>query len=70
MGKVQEFKAVVGEFPVIVGAGVTLDTIQETFRLSDGAIVGSWFKEGHRDTGDVKEEYVSRIFASGVCQSV
>jgi hypothetical protein len=60
-GKVQEFKAVLGDFPVIVGAGVTLDTIQETFRLSDGAIVGSWFKDGHRDTGNVNEEYVCQM---------
>ena len=59
--KVQEFKAVLGDFPVIVGAGVTLDTIQETFRLSDGAIVGSWFKVGHRDTGNVNEEYVKML---------
>ena len=66
MGKVQEFKAVLGDFPVIVGAGVTLDTIQETFRLSDGAIVGSWFKEGHRDTGDVKEEYVCQMMEKGM----
>ena len=61
MGKVQEFKAILGDFPVIVGAGVTLDTIQDTFRLSDGAIVGSWFKDGHCDTGDVNEDYVSQM---------
>lgn len=59
--KVQEFKAVLGDFPVIVGAGVTLDTIQETFRLGDGAIVGSWFKDGHHDFGNVNEEYVKQI---------
>lgn len=57
-GKVEEFKAVVKEFPVIVGAGVTLDSVKDTFRLGDGAIVGSWFKEGHRDTGNVDDEYV------------
>ena len=60
-GKVQEFKAVLGDFPVIVGAGVTLDTIQETFQQSDGAIVGSWFKDGHQDTGNVNEQFVSQM---------
>ncbi len=60
-GKVEEFKAVVKDFPVIVGAGITLDSAQETFRLGDGAIVGSWFKDGHRDTGNVREEYVERM---------
>ena len=60
-GKVNEFKAVLGDFPVIVGAGVTLDTIKDTFRLSDGAIIGSWFKDGHRDTGNVNEKYVCQM---------
>lgn len=56
--KIERFKEVLNDFPVIVGAGVTLDTIEETFRLSDGAIVGSWFKEGHVDIGNVNEDYV------------
>lgn len=59
--KVNEFKAIVKDFPVIVGAGITSSTIQKTFRLGDGAIIGSWLKEGHSDTGNVKEEYVSQI---------
>lgn len=61
MGKLEEFKSVLGDFPVIVGAGVTLDTVQETFRLGDGAIVGSWFKERHLDCFNVNEEYVRQI---------
>ena len=59
--KIKGFKGVVNDFPVIVGAGVTLDTIEETFRLADGAIVGSWFKDGHVDTGHVNEEYVRQM---------
>ena len=46
-GKVEEFKTVVKDFPVVVGAGVTLDTVAETFKKADGAIVGSWIKVGH-----------------------
>lgn len=61
MGKLEEFKSVLGDFPVIVGAGVTLDTVQETFRLGDGAIVGSWFKEGHSDCFNVNEDYVKQM---------
>ena len=59
--KIEGFKEVVNDFPVIVGAGVTLDTIEETFRMADGAIVGSWFKDGHVDTGHVNEEYVRQM---------
>lgn len=59
--KVREFKSVLNDFPVIVGAGVTIDTIGETFDLADGAIVGSWFKERHRDCFNVNEEYVKQM---------
>lgn len=59
--KVSEFKSVVGDFPVIVGAGVTLDTAKETFEKADGAIIGSWFKDGHRDVNNVNEEYVREL---------
>lgn len=59
--KVREFKSVLNDFPVIVGAGVTIDTIGETYRVADGAIVGSWFKEKHRDYFNVNEEYVKQM---------
>lgn len=59
--KVREFKSVLNDLPVIVGAGVTIDTICETFRMADGAIVGSWFKEMHRDCFNVNEEYVKQM---------
>ena len=59
--KVEEFKSVVGDFPVIVGAGVTAWTAQETAEIADGAIVGSWLKEGHEDIGIVNESYVEEF---------
>lgn len=60
-GKIEQFKDVVGEFPVIVGAGVTADTAQKTASVADGAIVGSWFKKGHKDVGEVNESYVEEF---------
>lgn len=56
--KVQQFRNAIGDFPLIMGAGMTPDTVEEAFRYCDGAIVGSYFKEEHRDVGDVKAEYV------------
>lgn len=56
--KVAQFREILGDFPLIVGAGVTMDTIAESFAASDGAIVGSYFKEGHRDYGDVCAAHV------------
>ena len=61
MGKVEEFKSVVGEFPVIVGAGVTIETVEETFALAEGAIVGSWVKDNHVAHNPVNEHYVGQM---------
>ena len=61
IGKVKEFKAVLGDFPVIVGAGVTLSTVKETFQIGDGAIVGSWFKSAHHADYNVNPEYVMQM---------
>lgn len=61
IGKVQEFKSVLKEFPVIVGAGVTIDSVGETYSVADGAIVGSWVKDNHDAYNPVNEQYVELI---------
>ena len=61
MQKLSDFKDVVGDFPVVVGAGVTLETAKETAGKSDGAIVGSWFKDRHDASGVVNEQYVEKF---------
>ena len=61
MQKLTDFKDVVGDFPVVVGAGVTLETAKETAKKSDGAIVGSWFKDRHDASGVVNEQYVEEF---------
>ena len=58
VGKVKDFRTVAGDFPLIIGAGVTPERLREGIDLCDGFIVGSWFKEGHRDYGEVCEAYV------------
>lgn len=59
--KVGKFKKVVGDFPVIVGAGVTLEAANITARKSDGAIVGSWFKEEHDAHNPLVDSYVKQF---------
>lgn len=61
VGKVKDFRNVAGDFPLIIGAGVTPERLRESIDLCDGFIVGSWFKEGHRDYGEVCEDYVRRF---------
>lgn len=58
LDKIEQFKATVGDFPVIVGAGVTLETAKATMDKSDGMIVGSWFKYKHDAYDMVNETYV------------
>jgi len=42
--KLRKFKSLLGEFPLIVGAGVNLDNIYKQLEITDGAIIGSYFK--------------------------
>ena len=56
--KVHEFRSILGDFPLVIGAGVTIDTVEESLRAADGMIVGSYFKQEHRDFGDVEPAYV------------
>ncbi len=59
--KIENFKAVVGNFPVVVGAGITLKTAAITATKSDGAIVGSWFKKDHDAYNPLQKEYVEQF---------
>ncbi len=42
--KLREYKSLLGDFPLIIGAGVTLSNVREQLKIADGAIVGSYFK--------------------------
>ena len=59
--KVEQFKSTLGDFPVIVGAGVTSDNVAETIRKCDGMIIGSWFKCNHDAYNMVNEKYVKEF---------
>lgn len=58
MDKVEKFKQILGDFPVIIGAGVTIDMVEACRRNSDGVIVGSCFKNNHRAKYSVNEDNV------------
>jgi predicted TIM-barrel enzyme len=42
--KIKEFRRILGEHPLIIGAGLTPSTVVEQLSIADGAIVGSTFK--------------------------
>lgn len=61
--KMAEFRSLLGDFPLVVGAGVTMDNLDDTFYYGDGAIIGSWFKAGHRAENDVSPAFVQELMA-------
>jgi len=58
--KLRDFRAIMRNFPLIVGAGVNDKNIKEQMNICDGAIIGSYIKGG--DTlAPVQREKVRRL---------
>ncbi len=65
LAKVRRFRTVVGpDFPLLVGAGVTAQNVAAQLECADGAIVGSWLKDTHRDTGRISAAHVAAFMAA------
>jgi uncharacterized protein len=56
--KISQFREIIGDFPLVVAAGMTVETIREKLSIGDAAIVGSTFKDTRKDTGDVSAAHV------------
>lgn len=59
--KIRQFRDLMGDFPLVVGAGLTAQTVPEQLSVGDGAIVGSTFKEGRKAKGEVCKAYVEEF---------
>lgn len=60
--KIARFRRVLGaDYPLIIGAGMTAESAARQLALADGAIVGSYFKDSHRDTGEVDLAHVQAL---------
>jgi hypothetical protein len=59
LDKICEFRAGLGDFPLIVAAGVTPGNAAASLAVADGVVVGSYFKEGGKDSGEVDEKRVA-----------
>ncbi|MFH1310891.1 MAG: BtpA/SgcQ family protein [Nanoarchaeota archaeon] len=44
--KLRDFRGIMGNFPLIIGAGVTAQNVKEQLTIADGAVIGSYFKHG------------------------
>ncbi len=56
--KLVEFRKLLGDFPLVVGAGVTDENVGEQLLYADAVIIGSWMKEKHKAENEVCEAYV------------
>jgi len=61
MDKILRFREIVGEFPLVIGAGIVPENCAERFKIADGAIVGSYFKDNYRDDGEVDIVHVQNL---------
>lgn len=59
--KIREFRQILRDFPLVVAAGMTRETVREKLAIGDAAIVGSTFKDTRKDTGDVTSAHVSEF---------
>lgn len=71
LAKIKTFRSILGDFPLIVGAGMTTKTAQDQLEYSDSAIVGSYFKESGITDYPVDEKRVQDyIFNARMCDGV
>ena len=61
LGDVKRVRAAVPDRPILVGSGVTPETVGDLLAVADGAIVGTWIKRDGRTTGPVDPERVSAL---------
>lgn len=59
--KIRLFREIICDYPLIVGAGMTLKNCKEQLSVADGAIVGSYFKENGRAVCPVDPERVRKF---------
>lgn len=59
--KIRRFKLACGDTPLIICSGVNVDNCAEQLTVADGAVVGSFFKDTGKDTGDVSAEKIELL---------
>jgi uncharacterized protein len=62
--KIIEFREIIGDKPLIVGAGLNLDNVQEQLSIADGGIVGSFFKVGGIARKKIDESKVKEFMSA------
>jgi len=61
VSKINLFKKTLKNHPLLIGSGLNLENAYEQLMISDGAIVGSYFKENNNTKGKVDEKKVKEF---------
>lgn len=56
--KIRSFRNALGDFPLVICSGLNDENCAEQLRIADAAVVGSFFKDTGKDTGDVSAERI------------
>ena len=59
--KIKEFHLLLGDFPLVIAAGLTPENLSAQLKLGDACIVGSFFKENHDVAGAVNVKFVQEF---------
>jgi hypothetical protein len=59
--KLTVYKELLGDFPLIVGAGVDVENVEEQLKIADGAIIGTGFKQKRNTRLPVDRKRVREI---------
>ncbi|MBR5641536.1 MAG: membrane biogenesis protein [Firmicutes bacterium] len=59
--KLQEFRKLAGSFPLVICSGLNDENCVEQLKVADAAVVGSYFKDSGKDTGDVDAAKVKKL---------
>jgi len=61
MQKIKEFRNIMGEYPLIIGAGLNPSNVVEQLSIADGGIVGSCFKPYGRTQEKIERSLVKEF---------
>ena len=61
--KIRKFREIIGGHPLVVGAGLTVDNAYEQLCISDGAIVGTYFKKGGDTQNPIDREKIRKFMS-------
>lgn len=59
--KTLSFRVVIEDFPLFIGAGLTVNNLSTQLQNANGGVIGSYLKDTRKDTGDVYTEHVEEL---------